>query len=430
MKNFIHLFSFLAFVAFASCGTDSGISSDDETPVTPPVVTPVHTEKAKKVYVWVDTKANIDKFTTVASIESYMKRIREAGIDGIYLNVKPGIGYALYKSDVLKKFTKWGNNTYILNFDYLEEFIKIGKRFNIDVYAAIDAVGYGDIQYRQGPVYEDDSFDGVTQVRMIGHDPDNLEDMRDRADAVCANLSLIHPKAQSLLTTVCSELATKYPDLTGICLDVLRFEDLTYCMSDYSMQAFAYYLAVNSVNRNDLITSTGGQGRYFSKWIEFRTRTVTEMVKRVRKIIDGVNPELQFHLWSGGQWGSRFEVGQNWASVNYIPSSGPYTSEYHNLGFAHLIDAIVPGAYTKKVWESDGPWSVEAFTKTYDDIVKGDTKVINSIAVYEYVDPKALQDAMYLSLKNTDGLMLFDLCHICEQEFWDAVTEAIQKYNN
>lgn len=428
MKYFNILFSIIASLLLGACSENDNFHEQDEVVEPPmPEVNPV--VKAKKVYVWIDAQANLDKFTTVASIESYMKQIKEAGIDGIYLNVKPGIGYALYNSDTLKKLTKWGNNTYIFNFDYLGEFIKIGNKFNLDVYAAVDAVGYGIIRYKQGPVYEDDSFDGVTQVRMLNHDPSKLEDMRDRSDAVSANLSLIHPKTQSLLLTVCSELASKYPDLTGICLDVLRFEDLTYCMSDYSMKTFADYIGESSVNRNDLITSAGGQGKYFNKWIEFRTRTVTEMVNRVRQTVKSINPDLQLHLWSAGQWSSRFEVGQNWSSVNYTLPSGPYTKDYQSLGFAHLIDAIVPGAYTSKVWESDGPWSVEGHIKTYNDIVRGDTKIINSIAVYSYTDPKAMQDAMYLSLRDTDGLMLFDLCHICEQNFWPAVKEAIQKYN-
>lgn len=398
-------------------------------PQLPPVVIDYIPAKSKEVFVWVDTEANLSKFTTTAGIEKYMKKIKDTGFTGIYLNVKPGNGCALYKSDALPKLTKYGTYPYNVNFDYLEEFLRYGEMYNIDVYAAVDAVGYGVIKYRQGPVYEDSSFDGVTQVRMINHDPNNLEDIRNRTNAVAANVSLTHPKAQNLLITVCRELATNYPKLKGICLDVLRFEDLSYCMSDYSMKAFADYIGQSSVNRNDLITSTGGKGKLFKEWVEFRASIITSMVERVKNTIKGINPDIQFHLWSSGQWSSRFEVGQNWASVKH-PTSDPstYTANYQNLGFAHMIDAIVPGAYTSKVWEKDGDWSVQYFLKTYDDIVRGECKVINSLTVYSYITSKPLQDAMELSLKNSDGVMLFDLCHIEAQNMWDPVAETIKKY--
>ncbi|MDE6716032.1 MAG: family 10 glycosylhydrolase, partial [Muribaculaceae bacterium] len=311
----------------------------------------------------------------------------------------------------------------------LTEFLKYGEKYNIDVYAAVDAVGYGVIKHHQGPVYEDSSFDGVTQVRMINNNPNNLEDIRNRTNAVAANLSLTHPKAQNLLITVCRELTTNYPELKGICLDVLRFEDLGYCMSDYSIQKFADYIGATTVNRNDIITSTGGKGKLFKEWVEFRASIITSMVERVKDTIKGINPDIQFHLWSAGQWSSRFEVGQNWASVKH-PTSDPstYTANYQKLGFAHMIDAIVPGAYTSKVWNSDGDWSVQYYLSTYDDIVRKECKVINSLTVYSYIEPKPLQQAMELSLLNSDGVMLFDLCHIEAQNMWDPVAETIKKY--
>ncbi|MDE6715688.1 MAG: hypothetical protein K2J74_04310, partial [Muribaculaceae bacterium] len=120
-------------------------STTEEEIITPniPPVNPEQPKKTKEVFVWVDTEANLSKFTTTEGIEKYMKKIKDTGFTGIYLNVKPGNGCALYKSNTLPKLTVYGTYPYNVNFDYLTEFLKYGEKYNIDVYAAVDAVGYG-----------------------------------------------------------------------------------------------------------------------------------------------------------------------------------------------------------------------------------------------------------------------------------------------
>ena len=60
--------------------------------------------QAKKVKaIWVDANSNRARFETPADVAAYVKRIDRCGFNTIYLDVKPGTGYAFFKSTVLPK---------------------------------------------------------------------------------------------------------------------------------------------------------------------------------------------------------------------------------------------------------------------------------------------------------------------------------------
>ena len=77
---------------------------------------------------------------------------------------------------------------------------------------------------------------------------------------------------------------------------------------------------------------------------------------------------MEIQLWASADWGSRYSVGQNWASKKYIPDPGiRYTEKYNETGFANQLDVFVLGAYAEAVWIKDNPnsvWSVENFVNT------------------------------------------------------------------
>jgi hypothetical protein len=57
-----------------------------------------------------------------------------------------------------------------------------------------------------------------------------------------------------------------------------------------------------------------------------------------------------------------------------------------------------------------------------------DCNVCGSIASYAYgSDASDISDAIYLCLKNTDGLMVFDISHVINYSQWDAIEDGISR---
>jgi hypothetical protein len=158
---------------------------------------------------------------------------------------------------------------------------------------------------------------------------------------------------------------------------------------------------------------------------------ITNLIKDIRDKVKEVNPDLEFHLWASAHWASRYGVAQNWASKNYKPSGEQYTSTYNETGFADLLDVFSLGAYAEAVWRSEAPgsdWSVENFVTTYDNYIKGDCKVIGCIGSYSYRgDRRACSDAVYLCLLYTDGVAVFELSHVINNNQWAALKEGIER---
>lgn len=387
----------------------------------------------KPIQMWIDAHANFSRFADKANITTYMERMKEVGFNEVYVDVKPGIGYALYDSDILPSLTKWGNEVVNRDWDYLGFWLEEAERLDMKVIASLSVMGYGYTGTKEGLIYDSDQWDGKTQVEMTDpSNPTELTDMRDQTgvDAVMLNPSI--PEVQSFVISIIEEIAVKYPELKGICLDYCRWYGGNYGFGEQTMSAFKEYSGKEPLSNNDIITSTGGIGPMYKDWIEFRTQTVTNLITNINQKLESINPDLELHLWASADWASRYTVGQNWASKDYKPTaSSVYTETYNKTGFADQIDVFSLGAYTDAVWKSENPnsvWSVENFVTTYDTFTMGDCEVYGSFATYAYqTNQEQVSDAMYLSLKNTAGVMAFEISHVINFNQWDALKEGIER---
>lgn len=428
MKKYFLLLA-LSFFAVA-CNTEENNTDNNDGKEIPlePGNSGNKTNKPKAI--WIDAHANFSRFATKSAITSYMEKIKDTGFNEIYLDVKPGIGYALYDSDILPKLEKWGTETVTRDWDYLSFWLEEAERLDIDVIASISAMGFGYTKDKQGIIYDDSRWDGKTQVEMKNSDPNNLVDIRNQTDVDAAMLNPCLPEVQTYVISIIEEIVTKYPKLKGFSLDYCRWYGGNYGFSDATIQAFQTYSGETVTTRNDIITSTGGIGRLYNKWIEFRSMTITNLITNISSKIKAINPGIELHLWASADWGSRYSVGQNWASKSYSPAvSSIYTADYSKTGFADQLDVFVLGAYADAVWISENPgsvWSVENFVNTYDNYTKGDCKVYGSIPAYSY-DNKATSDAVYLCMKHTDGLMVFEISHVINKNSWSAIKEGINR---
>lgn len=428
MKQLSFVFLFV-FSFFFSCSNNDKNSGDNKEHEIPKKIEPT-----KPIQMWIDAHANFSRFANKENITSYMEKMKETGFNEVYVDVKPGIGYALYDSDILPQLTKWNNETVDRDWDYLTFWIEEAERLDMKVIASLSVMGYGYTKTKEGLIYDDDRWNGKTQVEMPDNNPDNLVDMRDQTNVDAAMLDPSLPEVQSFIISIIEEIVTKYPELKGICLDYCRWYGGNYGFSDATINAFEAYGGLAVTNKNDIITRTGGIGPLYSQWIEFRSMTITNLITNIRSKVKLINPEMELHLWAYAHWNSRYSVGQNWASKDYKPiGSGIYTGTYSKTGFADQIDVFSLGAYAEYVWRSENPnseWSVENFVTTYSNYTMGDCHVYGSIGTYAYGNKaSAVSDAVYLCLKNTDGLMVFEISHVINNNQWNAIKEGIERAN-
>lgn len=434
MRNYFLLGALLCLSACGSSGGGGSSTVDPEIPTEPTTNKDTLTAKKPRT-LWIDADANFGRFATKENVTNYLDKIKDTGFTEIYLDVKPGEGYALYNSDILPQMTKLNGETVTRSWDYLGYWLEEANKRGIEVIATISAMGYGNPQTQEGLVYDTNKWDGKTQVRMDSNNPNKLIDIRNDKTVVAAALNPTIPEVQSFVISIVAEIATKYPKLKGICLDYCRWMSLDYGFSDATLAGYKAYWNEEVTNRNNIITSTGGVGTQFSKWIEYRSMTITNLISSIRTKLKTINPKMDLQLWASADWGARYTVGQNWGSKKYVPASDyMYTSTYSKTGFADQLDVFVLGAYTEYVWKSEYPnsvWTVENFVTTYNNFVKSDCPVYGSITTYAYKTDAALSDAIYLCLKNTDGIMIFELSHMADDSFlsnyWTSVKTAFAR---
>lgn len=387
---------------------------------------------SKPTAIWVDAYANLRRFCDGDSIAAYLRKIRKTGFNTVILDVKPGCGYALYDSGILPRLTEWGGTRREAGWDYLGRWISEARKLGIGIIPSISALGFGDANLRKGLIYDSGKWNGKTQARMASHCGDSLVDMRDDkgVDAVMLNPCLA--EVRRLVKAVVREIVTKYPGIKGVCLDYCRWWSGEYGFSDSTMQAFSAKMG-KRVSRNQVITADGGRGEYYAQWVKFRSQAIHDMVAEIRECVKSADPAKDLLLWASGDWGGRYGVGQNWASPRYVPpASDVYTADYSSTGFADRLDTFILGAYSDYIWKRDNPqawiWTVENLVSSYGGYTMGDCNVWGSVQVYSATLTAAdVSDEVYLCMRHTGGLMVFELSHVARKNWWAAIRDGIRR---
>ncbi len=440
LNKYLWKFAVATLFVTTACNDDDtfdAIGAAPEPPV-PSVIAEPPTIKPKAV--WIDCHANFNLLSTAAGIDAQLQKIKDNGFNLIYLDIKPGNGYALYKSDFLPYCDTFADLTVTRDYDdYLGYFLEKCEELGIDVVGSIGAMGWGmqSPTYKQGYVYDHwDQWKDKVQVRSDNNDPDKLVPIYEDVDIQSVTmLDPMYPEVQDLLVAAATEIVSKYPKLKGISLDYCRYannEGGYFGMSNANMQGYADYWGEPAPNHLEIVTNGGGVGPKFAKWIEFRAATVTATIKRVHDAVKAINPDCEIHLWAGADWWGRYGVGQNWASQNYHPTGFQYTPTYNKTGFAEYLDVFITGAYSKLVWINDDlttNWNVEYFCKTWNTFIMGACKCYGSIAAYS-LDANGNSDATYLCLKYTDGYMNFELSHLNRGNLWESSQLGIDRYEH
>ena len=411
-------------------------------------------ENTKRMYMWFDCEANYKTLSVPDSISYYIEKCAKAGFTDVVVDVKSIMGETLFKSKYAPYMSEWKGVKRSENYDLLAEFIKRAKKYNIKVHASLNVFCGGHNFHNRGIIYGDKSHwqsqnYWIDSIRPISSMKWNYNGMLNPA----------LKEVQDYQMNIINEVVRNYPKLDGIVLDRGRYDGITSDFSKESKEIFQKFANLTVEDfPNDIIywekdergNDIWKRGKHFNKWIEWRASVIYNFFKRCRSEIKEINPDLEFSDYTGAWYPVYYEVGVNWASNKYDPSK-EYdwaTPEYKNYGYAELLDTYMSGLYfyevtideVNKMNEEmmknrteaamgkgrDYWYSVEGSAKLAKKITMNAAPLFGGLYVEQYKGNKEqFQKAVKMAIKETDGLMVFDIVHIINRNWWDVLEEAV-----
>lgn len=426
--------------------------NEPETPVDPsgPETPEI---QGKPRYVWVDAAANFQYYANDANyIAEDCKRIAKMGFTDIIVDVRPTTGDVLFQSAIAPACTReaaWVNGRYkyverTATFDYLATFIAAGHAAGLRVNAAINTMvgGYKSSLGTVGMLYDRPELKDWCSVDNLSGGLTNAMDDPENGPRF---LDPANPDVQDFLLTLLGELAA-YEGLDGIVLDRCRYDDnnLDAGYTDAAKAAFTAYCG-DAPSKWPILT----QGQTYvssnpttleKNWLTFRCKVIHDFVEKATRTVHDVNPDVRFGVYVGAWFSEYYRSGVNWTSTQYDLKKNESSykwvpGSYQKTGFADLLDFIFLGAYagTSGVHGST-EWTMEGFAKLGAKRLAGAVPFaagpdIGNGSGFENGHQEALiPDIVNTMLGASDGLFIFDLCHIRMFDYWDAFEEGIASY--
>ncbi|MCR5758900.1 MAG: family 10 glycosylhydrolase [Bacteroidales bacterium] len=408
--------------------------------------------QGKPRYVWVDAAANFQYYANDAAyIAEDCRRIADMGFTDVIVDVRPTTGDVLFSSAVAPACLKeaaWVNGRYkyverTATFDYLATFIQAGHAAGLRVNAAINTMvgGYKSSLGTVGMLYDRPELRSWCSVDNLSSGLTNAMDDPDNGPRF---LDPANPQVQEFLLTLLGELAA-YEGLDGIVLDRCRYDDnnLDAGYTDAAKEAFTTYLGdepsswpVIPRGQTYISNPTGLQ----KNWLTFRCKIIHDFVEKAAGKVHEVNPDVRFGVYVGAWFSEYYRSGVNWSSSRYELKKNESSykwvpNNYQKTGLGDLLDFIFLGAYagTGDVHGST-EWTMEGFAKLGAKRLCGDVPFaagpdIGNGSGFENGHQEGLiPDIVAAMMANSDGLFIFDLCHIRMYDYWEAFKTGIDQY--
>jgi hypothetical protein len=410
----------------------------------------------KPALMWFDAEANFRRFSNTDSIDYYLSKIKSLGFTHAVVCIRPITGEVLYNSEISPIHKEWEGENHP-GFDYLGYFIEQGHKLGLEVLASMNVFCAGNNHTERGLIYN-----GHPEWASTYYDPVKgiipITKLKG-PHKYGAMVNPINEDYQNYIISVMKEIITKYPNVDGLMLDRVRYDGINTDFSDLSRKKFEEYIGQKVQNfpsdilswKKDGKRHTPVYGKLAKLWAEWRTKNITDFMARARKEVKATNPNVDFCTYTGAWYPSYFEVGVNFASKDYDPSKDFEwaTPNYKNYGYAELIDIYATGNYytditledyrksNKLVWnETDsqaqsGTWyCVEGSCQKLREIL-GKNDFMGGILVDQFYENRHdLSRTIAQNLKDSDGLMIFDIVHIITKDLWKEVEEGMKKGGN
>lgn len=406
----------------------------------------------KRLYMWVDCEANFARMSNPDSIRYYVNHLKERGFTDLVVDVKSIMGETLYKSEIAPYMGEWEGCVRSEDYDMLAHFIEEGHKVGMGVYGSLNIFCGGHNYIDRGIIYGDKA-EWQSQVST----PEGIVPISTRKKNYNGMLNPANPEVQEYQIAVLKEFAERYPEVDGVIFDRVRYDDITSDFSPLSRELFEAYSGekVERFPEDILYWEKEGdkdvwrEGPRFKKWVEWRASVIKGFVARAHAELKAINPDLQIGDYTGAWYPTYYYVGVNWASEEFNPADhfAWATPEYQKTGYADLLDVYMTGLYYTLVKKTEVDnalgvvgqrteagmtneqtywYCIEGGAEWAKRLTCGKVPVIGSIYVEQYQgDEEQFSRAVAEALRATDGLMIFDLVHIVNRDWWEALDKGI-----
>ena len=408
----------------------------------------------KTKMLWFDATANFARFSYEDSIIFYLDKAKQLGFTDIVVDIKPITGEVLYKSKIAPTMTEWNGFVRSEELDYLNFFIDESHKRKLKLHASLNVFVGGHNFFDRGIVY-----DKHAEWQSINYTDSGLVPITKLKHKYSAMLNPVNTEVQDYELSIIVEVVKSFPELDGIILDRVRFDGIEADFSSESKNSFEKFLGKTIDNfpddiykwqKDENIRSSRKEGKYYKQWLEWRASIIFNFFKKARHAVKQINPKISFGDYAGAWYPVYYEVGVNWASSKYDPSKDFEwaTENYKNFGYAELLDFFTTGNYffevtkeevlnlnneTKKRneaamgQEKDYWYSVEGSAEIADKVVMNAVPIVGGLYVEQYKDhPEQFEKAIKMCLEKTNGVMIFDIVHIINYNWWNVLEEALR----
>lgn len=243
------------------------------------------------------------------------------------------------------------------------------------------------------------------------------------------------PENQEYALSFIKEITERY-NIDGYSLDYCRYPGGASDFSEFSRKDFERYIGHEVENWPDDIYTFNKEdasiiaGKYYKEWWSYRAKVIADFVARATQTIKHIKPHVEVSYWAASWIHGIYGNGQNWASPRHAIHRDPYTEgwcneEYMRAGFADKIDTFMLGAYLNDIYGLDNPESIEYAIHRANNLTRGDCTMLSSI--YALNHPDNMEDAAYVCLRDSEGVMIFDICQVIEFDLWDDIRRAVER---
>ncbi len=410
--------------------------------------------KPKRVLLWFDATANFKRFAQQDSLIYYIQKAKDCGVTDIVIDVKPISGEVLYTSAIAPELKEWNGFTKTEKFDLLTVAIAQAHALGLKVHSSINIFVGGHTMYKRGIVFTNHS-----NWQSINYTETGFAPITQIIKKLSAMLNPADKEVIKYQLSIIKELVEKYPQMDGIILDRVRYDGIEADFSPLSQQLFSTYINTYNIKfPEDIFLYSNDkkrvEGKYYKQWLEWRAKIIYDFFVEAKKVVKKVNPKLSFGDYTGAWYPTYFEVGVNWAANTYntYKDYSWATEKYKNFGYAQLLDLYTTGSYfyevskeevkqlnEKKAATSEAglhvakeDWfSVEGATELAKKVTQNKVPLYAGIYVDQYGKNKEqLQKAMVMCLQKSDGLMVFDIVHLINNNWFDILKNAIAEGSN